>query len=94
METLLKLMIWGYHYFWKHPNICSHHLYIYIYTVSICLDADQHCINKKHSAFHTSPRRVETTRDDTSDGLADWQLASDLNSARWASLCVGVYYLP
>ena len=19
-KTLLKLMIWGYHYFWKHPN--------------------------------------------------------------------------
>ena len=25
--TLLKWMIWGYHYFWKHP----YNIYIYIY---------------------------------------------------------------
>ena len=24
-KTLLKLMIWGYHYFWKHPYYKYHH---------------------------------------------------------------------
>ncbi len=40
METLLKLMIWGYHYFWKHP-----------YTVPVlkkpCPLKRQHIFKKK-----------------------------------------------
>ena len=39
MKTLLKWMIWGYHYFWKHPYI---YVYIYIkfdeiYVINISL---------------------------------------------------------
>ena len=24
-KTLLRWMIWGYHYFWKHPYVCEMH---------------------------------------------------------------------
>ena len=55
-KTLLKWMIWGYHYFWKHPFISCHK------HRSRELPANRHPLGRQ---IHRSPENVTTTNDVT-----------------------------